>query len=308
MAPNPLEYGIELLPNDYDLMVSALLSRDNNHNNHNNHHTNHHHNNHHNNNNTSSNNNGNSNRVTNSTSAITNHQDGTDSDPFRSRKRRAKEEIVLRHVKPPPWSEQEHRAFVSAIYNVGVQNASPSVIRDNMQCTPPCITSERVKSHLQKYRINRTKGKQEFMSTYDVWMNNGNDGDGDDTTKNKRRRISPYHQGLEIPAAGEVAAFLSHGCMEEEKEGKQKTPAVVTPQHGESTLCDASSTTLQRLRNKDDYLHLLGTKEVALVFPKLTEEETKSSLGVAFSHVKDMFGLMMAQMEQQQQQQVEHTT
>ena len=45
-------------------------------------------------------------------------------------------------------------------------HASPSTILEFM--TPNLdITSERVKSHLQKYRLNRQKSQNEFMQNYD---------------------------------------------------------------------------------------------------------------------------------------------
>ena len=56
--------------------------------------------------------------------------------------------------------ESTHRMFVAAIYKAGIKHASPSVIMENMTLSHKAITSERVKSHLQKYRNNEKNRKR----------------------------------------------------------------------------------------------------------------------------------------------------
>ena len=82
------------------------------------------------------------------------------------------------------WNEQLHRELVDAVYEIGVSHASPSVIIENMvlltdvassavgdaDANQNPVTSERVKSHLQKYRKNKTKSREEFLQEYDHWM------------------------------------------------------------------------------------------------------------------------------------------
>lgn len=68
------------------------------------------------------------------------------------------------------WDQNLHRRFVEAVYEAGISECSPSVILDNMSHRPASLTSERVKSHLQKYRKNRPRSKEEFMSDYDNFM------------------------------------------------------------------------------------------------------------------------------------------
>lgn len=93
------------------------------------------------------------------------------------------------------WTSYTHQQFVEAIYDIGVNHASPAVIMEHMgfmssSNTAPSfagddddngdadddnalrrhITSERVKSHLQKYRKNKTKSKEEFRLEYERWM------------------------------------------------------------------------------------------------------------------------------------------
>jgi len=88
------------------------------------------------------------------------------------------------------WDEHMHRQLVEAIYDIGVAHSSPSILIENMTLacsaagapdggggggddkttTTGPITSERVKSHLQKYRKNKHKSKEEFLHEYDEWM------------------------------------------------------------------------------------------------------------------------------------------
>jgi len=68
------------------------------------------------------------------------------------------------------WDQYLHRRFVEVVYEAGVQSSSPSIILENMSHRPASLTSERVKSHLQKYRKNRPRSKEEFMSDYDNFM------------------------------------------------------------------------------------------------------------------------------------------
>jgi SHAQKYF class myb-like DNA-binding protein len=68
------------------------------------------------------------------------------------------------------WTEQVHRQFVEAIMMHGMRVASPSVILEHMSYQHEALSSERVKSRLQKYRRNRDKSESEFMEEYDSWM------------------------------------------------------------------------------------------------------------------------------------------
>ena len=69
------------------------------------------------------------------------------------------------------WSPSVHRALVEAIFKIGVKNASPSLIKDNLtQPVQDMLTSERIKSHLQKFRRSTEKSADEFMREYDGWI------------------------------------------------------------------------------------------------------------------------------------------
>jgi len=65
------------------------------------------------------------------------------------------------------WPDELHRDFVSSIFDVGLKNSSPSAILKQMG-EHEQITPDRIKSHLQKYRLRRQKSKEEFMGSYDT--------------------------------------------------------------------------------------------------------------------------------------------
>ena len=70
----------------------------------------------------------------------------------------------------------------------------------------PNITSERVKSHLQKYRKNRDKSRREFMTSYDnslLALKNQSGEEHDDNDNEDR-------VGLTF---GEAAAFCTHAVV-----------------------------------------------------------------------------------------------
>jgi len=81
----------------------------------------------------------------------------------------------------PPWPMHLQRAFVEAIYKIGLQASSPNTILENMTLKSydivgdrvrkgHDITGEHVKSHLQKHRKKPDKTMKEFMISYDTAM------------------------------------------------------------------------------------------------------------------------------------------
>jgi SHAQKYF class myb-like DNA-binding protein len=182
-------------------------------------------------------------------------------------------------------SHGDHRALVEAIYEVGLKNASPAVILENMTSTPECITSERVKSHLQKYRQNRVKAKEEFMASYDQWMRQVLP---DESETSEQQLPSPAAllgmMNKEPLGSGEMAASLTYSVLMNDTSifslGKEK----------------AIDVDFQGGKSSDDYMSYLSSG-AALNFPKLTKAEEKSSVGKAMLHVQSMFAAITAQVE-----------
>lgn len=98
------------------------------------------------------------------------------------------------------WPDELHRDFVSAVFDVGLKHSSPSAVLEQMPVHEQ-VTTERIKSHLQKYRLHRQKSKKEFMSSFESTMLKikAGENDYDPTALN----------------CGEVAAHLAHTAMNE---------------------------------------------------------------------------------------------
>jgi SHAQKYF class myb-like DNA-binding protein len=209
-----------------------------------------------------------------------------------------------------PWSEEMHRSFVEAVYSIGVSHASPSVLMQNMtlradnreEGQPSPITSERVKSHLQKYRKSKEKSKDEFMTEYDSWMQKalsvGSTGSGnrfltpapavlelitmgDSGMEGVGRRGSGTGDGGHL-LGGDMAAFLTYSVLFEEEEEGRTDEAIQEQQPGLKTpLSPRAAVPYEKFSQ-----YLAGAR---IPFPHLTEEEKKSSLGVSISHVIGLF-------------------
>ncbi|KAF4127147.1 hypothetical protein GN958_ATG23676 [Phytophthora infestans] len=99
-----------------------------------------------------------------------------------SGRRRKADTAVLGEDKPVPkqrkyerktkrfiWPDDLHRLFVAAIFDVGLKNASPKALLALMEAAGPNsgLTTEHLKSHLQKYRLNYERSRMEFLEYYD---------------------------------------------------------------------------------------------------------------------------------------------
>ncbi|KAG7381078.1 hypothetical protein PHYPSEUDO_006453 [Phytophthora pseudosyringae] len=67
------------------------------------------------------------------------------------------------------WQEDLHLRFVAAIFDLGLKNASPKALLPLMKKSDPDsgLTTEHLKSHLQKYCINYERSHQKFQELCD---------------------------------------------------------------------------------------------------------------------------------------------
>jgi SHAQKYF class myb-like DNA-binding protein len=174
------------------------------------------------------------------------------------------------------WGEELHRKFAAAIFEIGLRNSSPAVILENMSQKPKSITSERVKSKLQKYRNNKEKSKQEFLEEYEAFLHRAKAIECAGVTP---RGSSAAASLLEMMGAkkllgGDAAAFLSYAVMKEQE---------VNAGDG-----DAAVLSTQILR-KGALEYVENFAGAGIPFPELTEPEKKSSLGVSMTFVMGLF-------------------
>ncbi|KAJ0396799.1 hypothetical protein P43SY_007695 [Pythium insidiosum] len=94
------------------------------------------------------------------------------------------------------WPEELHRLFVAAIFDVGLKNASPKALLTIMMAggATSDLTTEHLKSHLQKYRLNYERSRLEFLEMYDESSRR--------TLKRRRRSGDDVHSGFVFPITG----------------------------------------------------------------------------------------------------------
>lgn len=63
------------------------------------------------------------------------------------------------------WSVPLHQDFVAAVFDIGLKCASPKLLLEMMPVVDG-LTSEHIKSHLQKYRLHRQRSREEFLKSY----------------------------------------------------------------------------------------------------------------------------------------------
>ena len=176
------------------------------------------------------------------------------------------------------WGRPDvHRALVAAIFEEGLKHSSPSVIMENMVYAPEELTSERVKSHLQKFRKSHTREKQKFMEEYNshvqTFQKIGTQAKWSvEEIFNKRKFLG-----------GKAAAFTSHSVMTGERNKKMRTSGGDDALNGTSKSSDFC---IDLDRN--------GLPAARIKYPCLTQEEKKTPLGVSLTLVMGI----IEQMEQ----------
>ena len=174
------------------------------------------------------------------------------------------DDVLLGNV---PWTIEQHKAFVGAIFEIGLKSSSPSVIMENMRKHPKYITRERTKSHLQKYRITKDRNKQEFLKEYETLLVH-TERVKEETTK------AAIEKGKEPP--------ISKVILNKALEGKKATKLI----GGEAAaLLTFSVLNKCSTDHGPDHIPYRG---IRTSFPTMTEEEKQSSLGASLLFVKGL--------------------
>ena len=178
------------------------------------------------------------------------------------------------------WPPEFHRAFVEAIMAQGIERASPAVIQKEMTLNTQAVTTERIKSKLQKYRSAKQKSLAQFMKEYDESAANT----GTLTQATVSGEITPQnskcgpHFGAghtTHPLGGDVAALLTRAVISEEQ---TKAKAM--------KFCGLEE--YETIEGSFD--HRDGSLRIA--FPYLSEDEKESGIGKALSHVWGILGAL----------------
>lgn len=170
------------------------------------------------------------------------------------------------------WPDDLHRDFVSAIFDIGLKHASPSAILDHMPKHEP-VTSERIKSHLQKYRLHRSKAKQEFMTCYDSSM---------------KKFQAGGLEGQKVLSSGEVAAHATYSTLNGTTESTTTGDEQQVEEKSDSPPEDPEETKSMPVQQEEP----VG----ALMLPRLSEEEKRSPIGTSLGYLLGLFFSLRSQL------------
>lgn len=181
------------------------------------------------------------------------------------------------------WPDDLHRDFVSAIFDVGLKHSSPSTVMEHMPAHEQ-ITTERIKSHLQKYRLHRQKSKKEFMTSYQATVQQLN-AEGIDS--------------VSALAGGQVAGHLTFASltqpdpepMEEDEEGD-------AAEGDESQGNDSTSS-----KHLVPAVQVEEPQQDIFVLPRLTDAEKHSQIGTSLGYLMGLFFSLRQQLENQRDEQ-----
>eukprot|EP00531_Pseudo-nitzschia_arenysensis_P014779 CAMPEP_0116134620 /NCGR_PEP_ID=MMETSP0329-20121206/10749_1 /TAXON_ID=697910 /ORGANISM="Pseudo-nitzschia arenysensis, Strain B593" /LENGTH=624 /DNA_ID=CAMNT_0003629355 /DNA_START=756 /DNA_END=2630 /DNA_ORIENTATION=+ len=166
------------------------------------------------------------------------------------------------------WPEDLHRDFVSAIFDVGLKHSSPSTIMEHMPKHEQ-INTERIKSHLQKYRLHRVKSKKEFISSYEASLRN--------FQQNQNGSSSNLVSG-----AGEVAAHLTATTIGV----KSNTGAKEGPASNALAAVASAEANQKQIHSSQNGG---GDNNESLMLPQLSEAEKASPIGAAMGYLMGLF-------------------
>jgi hypothetical protein len=222
------------------------------------------------------------------------------------------------------WTAEQHRDFAAAVFLAGMRTSSPAVILDSLQrstsepnpeasttiLSPATITSANVKSHLQKYRKNKEKNMKDFMEAYDNWMqtvktltSNLNVPRNNNCTVNTLRALNANIvfqlrelMNPEILGPGEMAAYLSFRAMMHQKKrfkasARETAASNTTPQAAKPCHKPGDQTLEKHLAYE------------SVSYPKLTEAEKSSPIGMGLEFTKKLMSTINAQVENERRAQ-----
>jgi hypothetical protein len=190
---------------------------------------------------------------------------------------------------------------------VGLKHSSPSTVMEHM---PPHeqITTERIKSHLQKYRLHRQKAKKEFMTSYQATMAQIN---------------SEGLSSLTSLAGGQVAAHLSYvsehhpdpdpDAIDDTENTMGESTAAITPITNDASNANDETKyddeTTKANNNNSSFEQAQSPPVVSeepaqdiFYLPKLTETELASPIGMSLGYLMGLFFSLRQQLEMQRQE------
>jgi SHAQKYF class myb-like DNA-binding protein len=212
-------------------------------------------------------------------------EDESDEQPQHDHKqpRRKHKDTDGRWSKRFTWPEDLHHDFVSAIFDVGLKHASPSSILEFMPRGEQ-ITSERVKSHLQKYRMHRAKSKKEFLTAYSETLS---------------RMQKEGTSGIRSLCGGEVAGHAAYATLtsNEEFTGDSKDDTPLDEVEGAANAEGTRGSYTIKRKSPTTAFRPAEPPQDTLVFPRLTDEEKRSPIGSSMGYLMGLFFTLSQQLK-----------
>ena len=189
--------------------------------------------------------------------------------------------------KPPMWTLAQHKAFVAAIFEIGLKNCSPSIIMENMRKQPRYITRERTKSHLQKYRQTKERSKAEFLKEFDDFFRSTEKAEAMLKTKDSNSCLNDNKK----------STGTSKNFKHDEPIPKVVLTAALEGKKPGRLLCGKAAALLSysvingfSTNHGPDQLQYKAAK--LSEFPLMTEEEKRTSVGSSLLQVKSLIDNM----------------
>jgi len=199
------------------------------------------------------------------------------------------------------WTRKIHRDFVGAIFQVGIMHASPAIILENMSMRHKALTSERVKSHLQKFRNSKSKSTKDFMKEYDAWMHKAMAvGAAAAAGGAETRLAAPGRALVEMVGSdnnmrgGDMPAYLTYSVLAEQESASDNASS---PHAMAQKLVDQVLSAGAIRQGSQKIAHTFSGIEIPL--PALTEAERDSPLGIWFGHTISLLYSMTHHLIQQ---------
>ncbi|KAL7534499.1 hypothetical protein ACHAXR_007624, partial [Thalassiosira sp. AJA248-18] len=191
------------------------------------------------------------------------------------------------------WPDELHRDFVSAIFDVGLKHSSPSAIMEFMRPNPD-VTSERVKSHLQKYRNSKEKSRKEFMTSYDCALDGFQKRQQQQGEQEDAGEASIGHSF----SCGEAAALCTHASIAESRHSNSQGSSMEGSRRSSPVQMGVAPPPISSASQVSSEGEGVGT----LHMPLLTTQEKEGPIGQAFGCLVGMFQSLSQQLEDSRQQ------
>lgn len=227
-----------------------------------------------------------------------------------------------------PWNADMHRAFVQSVFATGIRHASPSVLLDlmtNARTFP--LTSERVKSRLQKYRNHGDKSQHDFMHEYDVFLQRALSIGKQGATAGTPLLPLPHvlqimgHPTMTAAVAasasasgnnrtdkalygGDAAAVATYDFLYQAGRSPDEQRSDQETEFEEAVHQFLTPAVLRQ--DSASYTDSLNGQEIP--FPRLTEQERESPLGISMGHIVGTFSALTQELTRQRAQATQRLT